>query len=184
MKQVSESRAVRFSSDRIESRPSACVWLQNTGNQKLLCCQSCFCVSKCASRLGWISLPSKKGSQFTSKAHEFVLNLVEEASGRPNMKSCWSKSVFSGKGSCLGFPTLTQKFTVAHGSRKTQKSEPLKWKKGWKAEKCYSTKYFGATPSSRISGKRVVACFTGFVKLFVLLAVTMQLFDVFTAECM
>lgn len=34
------------------------------------------------------------------------------------MIACWSKPLFSEKGSCLGFPTLTQKFTLAHGSRK------------------------------------------------------------------
>lgn len=51
------------------------------------------------------------------------------------MKACWSKPMFSGKGSCLGFPTLTQKFTLAHGSRKPvgyewEKSGSLKWKEG------------------------------------------------------
>lgn len=34
------------------------------------------------------------------------------------MIACWSKPLFSGAGSCLGFPTLTQKLTLAHGSRK------------------------------------------------------------------
>lgn len=77
------------------------------------------------------------------------------------MTARWSKPLFSGKGSCLGFPTLTQKFTLAHGSRKPAGCEggrrgALDWKQGRKAEKCYSTKYFGAAWPSGVSLSREI----------------------------
>lgn len=78
------------------------------------------------------------------------------------MIACWSKPLFSGKGSCLGFPTLTQKFTLAHGSRKPtgyeggKKADLSTGKRVEKQKKCYSTKYFGAARSSRISQNREI----------------------------
>lgn len=61
------------------------------------------------------------------------MNLMDET--RSCASGCGSKPLFSGKGSCLDFPTLTQKFTLALASHKPAKyvgenSKPLKWKNG------------------------------------------------------
>lgn len=134
------------------------VYRTEIGNQARLCCP-CFLVllnvyPGSAELASWAW--RKNGSHFTCKVDEFIPTLLDET--RHDMKACWSKPLFSGKGSCLGFPTLTQKFTLAHGSRKPTGyeggSRTLMWKTGWNAEKCYSTKYFGAGLPSRISRNR------------------------------
>ena len=80
----------------------------------------------------------KSTASLTCTVNEFILNLVDET--RSRTLACRSKPLFSWKGSCLGFPTLTQKFTLAHGSRKPTgsmggKSRALNRKDWWKNRK-------------------------------------------------
>lgn len=107
------------------------------------------------------------------------------------MIACWSKPPFSGKGSCLGFPTLTQKFTLAHGSRKPTGYEGgKKWscalETGEKQKNVIQQNILELLGQAEFhsTGRsfKSFACFANFMKLFVVLAITKAPLIVCTAE--